>query len=161
MIVSGRNTSYYHHNLTPSLSIKTMSNGQALYEIEGGRFAVGDDSYLILNQAQPYIIDIASPTVVESFCLFFPEHWAEDVTYSAVRPDDLLLDYAPIQSSVYFFERLYRHDDLVTPHIRHLPAAHRPIAARLPQSRNFEEVIALEIIYNQSVRPLLKELYDE
>jgi len=56
-----------------------MSNGAARYEIEGGRFAVNDDTYLILNRQQPYTIDISSPTIVESFCLFFPNDWAEDV----------------------------------------------------------------------------------
>ncbi len=119
-ILNGRNTTYYYHNLTPGLSIKTMSNGQAIYEIEGGRFAVGDDSYLILNQSQPYIIDIQSPTVVESFCLFFPDNWVEDVAFSAAKSDDLLLDSVPNQKSVYFFERLHPHDVLVTPYIRQL-----------------------------------------
>ncbi len=78
-IINGRNTAYYHHNPAPGLSIKTMSNGAARYEIEGGRFAVNDDTYLILNRQQPYTIDISSPTIVESFCLFFPNDWAEDV----------------------------------------------------------------------------------
>jgi AraC family transcriptional regulator len=119
-ILNGRNTSYYYHNLTPGLSIKTMSNGQAIYEIEGGRFAVGDDSYLILNQSQPYIIDIQSPTIVESFCLFFPEDWVEDVASSATKPDDMLLDFIPNHKPVHFFERLHRHDTLVTPYIRQL-----------------------------------------
>jgi AraC-like DNA-binding protein len=119
-IISGRSYTYYCHNLAPGLSIKTMSNGQALYEIEGGRFAVGDDSYLILNHAQPYIIEIESPTVVESFCLFFPDDWVEDVAYSASRPDDRLLDADSAQSPVHFFERLYPHDEVVTPHIQHL-----------------------------------------
>ncbi|MEO8609665.1 MAG: AraC family transcriptional regulator [Chloroflexota bacterium] len=121
-IINGRNNAYYFHYLTPGLSIKTMSNGQAIYEIEGGRFAVSDDSYLILNRDQPYIIDITSPTIVESFCLFFPDDWVNEVAYTVPRPDDLLLDDMLSPTPVSFFERLYPHDDLVSPHIRRLHA---------------------------------------
>ena len=121
-IINGRNSAYYFNYLTPGLSIKTMSNGQAIYEIEGGCFAVGDDSYLILNRDQPYIIDITSPTIVESFCLFFPDTWVEEVAHAAPRPDDLLLDVTAIGNPIHFFERLYPHDDVVTPHVRRLHA---------------------------------------
>src|SRR5262245_48894978 len=91
-ILNGRNNFYFHHNATPGLSIKTMCNGQALYEIDGGRFVVSDNNYLILNEDQPYTIQIQSPTVVESFCVFFPSSWAEDVLQSAVSPADQLLE---------------------------------------------------------------------
>lgn len=97
-----------------------MYNGQAMYEIDGGRFAVGDHSYLILNRDQPYVIDITSPTIVESFCLFFPDAWVEEVAQTAPRPDDLLLDAPLADRPINFFERLYPHDDVVTPHVRHL-----------------------------------------
>jgi AraC family transcriptional regulator len=121
-IINGRNTAYYFHYLTPGLSIKTMSNGQAIYQIEGGRFAVGDDSYLILNRDQPYVIDITSPTMVESFCLFFPDTWVEEIAQTAPKPDNFLLDQTLSLNPVCFFERLYPHDEVVTPHIRRLHA---------------------------------------
>jgi AraC family transcriptional regulator len=121
-VINGRNNAYYFHYLTPGLSIKTMSNGQAIYEIEGGRFAVGDDSYLILNRDQPYIIDITSPTIVESFCLFFPDDWVEEVAQTASKADNFLLDHSLSPTQVYFFERLYPHDQVVTPRIRQLQA---------------------------------------
>jgi len=142
-ILSGRNHTYYHHNLRPSLSIKTMSNGQALYEIEGGRFAVGDDSYLILNRAQPYTIDITSPTIVKSFCLFFPDHWIEDVADRVTKPDDVLLDGDSTPRPVYFFERLYPHDDVVTPHIWHL---HRLVKAGILTAGCLEEKLRAVLV---------------
>ncbi|MBC7869868.1 MAG: helix-turn-helix transcriptional regulator, partial [Chitinophagaceae bacterium] len=101
-------------------SIKTMSNGFARYKIEGGLFAVSDDTYLILNRQQPYTIDISSPTIVESFCLFFPDNWAEDLLHSATTPVHSLLDSLTPQQPFHFIERLHRHDNLVSPHIRQL-----------------------------------------
>jgi AraC family transcriptional regulator len=142
-VINGRGNAYYFHYLTPGLSIKTMSNGQAIYEIEGGRFAVGDDSYLILNRDQPYIIDITSPTIVESFCLFFPDDWVEEVAQTAPKPDDLLLDHTLSPTPVYFFERLYPHDDLITPHIRRL---HALVKAHSLTSGYLEEQLRLLLL---------------
>ena len=126
-ILNGRSHFYAYDNRTPWLSIKCMFNGQALYEIDGGRFVVGEDAYLILNHAQRYTIHIDSPTVVESFCVFFPPGWAEDARRSAGTPDEHLLD-DPSHSAtqpISFFERLYPHDIIVSPHIAQLRTALR------------------------------------
>ncbi len=40
----------YHWEGPGALSIKTFFNGQALYDVGKGRYAVGEDCYLILNQ---------------------------------------------------------------------------------------------------------------
>jgi AraC family transcriptional regulator len=114
-IVNGRNTHYAQHNPTPGLSIKSMSNGYARYEINGGRFVVNDAVYLVLNQGQPYTIEIESPTVVESFCLFFPETWAEDVFRGLTQPEAALLDSFAVNHQINFFECVYPHDTQVSP----------------------------------------------
>src|SRR5437660_12571778 len=53
------------------LSIKCAFNGQELYEVEGGRVAVDDGAYLILNDGQRYASEILSAQTVESFCVWF------------------------------------------------------------------------------------------
>ena len=73
------------------LSLKFMRNGRAHYRIDRGEFAVDDGGYLILNEGQPYSIAIESPTVVESFIVWFPPGWVEDVWRGATTPDDRLL----------------------------------------------------------------------
>src|SRR3954470_13979479 len=90
-ILHGRNNTHHHHNATPGLSLKTMRNGQALYEIDGGRFAVNDDVYLILNEQQPYTINIESNSIVSSFCVFFPHGWVEDAFRTLTASTDQLL----------------------------------------------------------------------
>jgi AraC family transcriptional regulator len=130
-ILRGRNHTYFYQYSAPGLSIKTMHNGQALYEIEGGRFLVDDDSFLILNAQQPYTIQIESLTVVDSFCIFFPEHWAEEVFRGVTLPADLLLrDPVPDQAiPVRFFERLYSQDEIIMPRMAALRHAitHEPV----------------------------------
>jgi AraC family transcriptional regulator len=118
-ILRGRNHTYFYEYTAPGLSIKTMRNGHALYEIEGGRFLVDDSSFLILNAQQPYSIQIESPTVVDSFCIFFPAQWAEEVLRDVTVPTDILLDCPILDqlSPTNFFERLYTQDEHISPRI--------------------------------------------
>src|SRR5262249_36071352 len=94
--------------------------GEALYDVGRGRYRVGTDSYLILNQSQPYDINVDSEKSFESFCVFFEDGFAEEVQYSLTTPATGLLDNPhPIQSAltapVCFFEKTYPHDDVLSP----------------------------------------------
>jgi AraC family transcriptional regulator len=114
-ILSGRNRHYFFDMPTADLSIKTMSNGLALYDIEGARFAVEEDTYLILNEQQPYQITIESSSIVTSFCIFFPQGWAEQVWRGLHETTNTLLEnpFASQASSVHFFERVRpRHEPI-------------------------------------------------
>src|SRR5438045_2381864 len=75
----------------PLLSVKCMFNGSALYHADRAWFGVNESGYLILNDQQPYEIHIASPTRVESFIVFFPRGWAEQVFGSLTMPSDKLI----------------------------------------------------------------------
>jgi len=99
------------------LSIKTFFSGRALYTLGNGYFAVDDTSYLIVNNNQSYTITIEADSPVESFCLFFEPGFAEEVYYSLVAPADHLLDDPiPLNNvAFHFFERTYRHDNLLSP----------------------------------------------
>ena len=63
------------------LSIKTFFNGKAHYKTNKGFFAVEESRYLLLNEGA-YTISIEEPKVVESFCLFFKDGFAEEVLHS-------------------------------------------------------------------------------
>src|SRR6266478_8682092 len=95
----------------PLLSVKCMFNGSALYRADRAWFAVDETGYLVLNDQQPYEIHIASPTRVESFIIFFPRGWAEQVLASlTVSPEKLLNEpqHMPPRR-VTFFERFTPH----------------------------------------------------
>jgi AraC family transcriptional regulator len=119
------NPSYILHEKAPqyywegrtSLSIKAFFSGRALYTLGKGYYAVDDASYLIVNRDQPYAITIEANEAVESFCLFFEPGLAEEVYCSLVTPAQTLLDdpELPHITPLHFFERTYRHDDLLSP----------------------------------------------
>ena len=89
--MSGRGFSYFAQTPGLPLSLKCMFNGRALYKFGRSEVTVDDLGYLILNDQQPYSIEIASPTRVETFVLWFPQNWAEEVLRSFDKPPETLL----------------------------------------------------------------------
>ncbi|HZP83343.1 MAG TPA: AraC family transcriptional regulator [Chthonomonadaceae bacterium] len=116
------------------LGIKTCFGGQETYEVEGGRFAVDASSYCVLNNGQRYASAIHSSQTVESFCIWFRPAFAEQVLSGLCSPDDRLLDDPQRVSGqpVAFFERLYPHDDLVSPVLFRIRQAIQDETASLP-----------------------------
>jgi AraC family transcriptional regulator len=90
-----------------------------------GLYAVDENSYLILNDEQPYSITIESARPVESFCIFFKAGFAEQVYYSLGSEQDKLLDNPepPDKLRVGFFDRTYPHDNLLSPALRSLKSS--------------------------------------
>ncbi len=126
LLLNGRNNQYHAPNVIGTLSVKTMFNGKAIYEAAGSQITVDDSRYLILNHAQPYTITIDAVEHVESFCVFYPESWAQDVMQGLTSPDEPLLvnPFAPEQP-VLFYEIPHRHDDCVSPIMRRLMQYHK------------------------------------
>jgi AraC family transcriptional regulator len=107
----------YHWQGIGCLSIKSFAGGEALYDVGRGRFRVDPNSYLLLNQSQPYAITVEAEKEMASFCLFFEDGLAEDVYQSLSTPAAKLLD-DPARAaidSLYFFEKTYPHDDILSP----------------------------------------------
>jgi AraC-like DNA-binding protein len=125
VFMSGRGFSYFAQTPGLTLSLKTMSNGRALYRFDRNEVAVDDAGYLILNNRQPYSIEIASPTRVETFVLWFPDGWAEDVLRAGNESTERLLTDPADKGSARpsFFSRYTPHDRTVSPNVRALRAA--------------------------------------
>jgi len=115
-ILHGKAHQYYWEGHTP-LSIKTFFSGRALYTFGRGYYVVDDTSYLVVNHDQYYTITIEADSAVESFCLFFAPGFAEELHRSLVTPADHLLDDPELLdlTPIHFFERTYRHDNLLSP----------------------------------------------
>jgi AraC family transcriptional regulator len=124
----GSNVRFDEHD--GPLSIKCAFGGQEMYEIEGGRLAVDDAGYLVLNNGQRYASTINQMNTIESFCVWFRPGFAEQILASLKTSDDRLLDNPAFTSKqpVTFFDRVYPHDDLVSPIIREM--RHRIHGAR-------------------------------
>lgn len=108
--------SLHHWRGVGALSIKCFAGGRAFYDVGVGRYAVDDNSYLILNEGQTYSIEIDSRKELESFCIFFEPGFAEDVWCSLNTATPQLLEGAQGKSAaVNFFERTYGHDQILSP----------------------------------------------
>jgi len=124
VFTSGRGFSYFAQTAGLPLSLKCMFNGRAFYKIDRAEFAVDDGGYLILNNRQPYSIEIASPTRVETFVLWFPKGWAEEVARGlSLSAERLLAAPADDGNGASFFESYTRHDGIVSPKVGELRAA--------------------------------------
>ena len=125
VFTSGRGFSHFAQTTGLPLSLKCMANGRALYKIDRAEIAVDDAGYLILNNGQPYSIEIASPALVETFVLWFPRSWLDDVSRGLTNGDDHLLANPESASSTgrLFFERYTPHDRSVTPRAHAIRAA--------------------------------------
>jgi len=108
------------------LSIKAFFGGRAQYDVGRGHYAVDDQTYLLLNDRQPYRIALDSARPVESFCVFFARGLAEEVQRSVTTPSERLLDSpaAADEPALRFFDGNYRHDDLLSPALLRLRSAY-------------------------------------
>ncbi|WP_307215066.1 AraC family transcriptional regulator [Paenibacillus tundrae] len=108
------------------LSLKTFRNGRCLYEAGRGHFAVDESNYLLLNEGQEYSLHIDSSVPVESFCIFFPHGFVEDI-HRSLQGSDLYLLEEPCKSSplgaIEWIERTYPMGNQLgafLDHFRHL-----------------------------------------
>lgn len=115
-ILQGKGRRHYWEGVG-LLSIKSFSDGRALYDTGKGLHAVDENSYLILNDGQPYSITVESERLTESFCIFFRAGFAEQVYYGLSSGQDKLLDEPkpPDKLRIGFFDKTYPHDTVVSP----------------------------------------------
>ena len=126
-ITNGRGHTHFAQTDGLPLSLKCMFNGRARYTVGRAEFCVDDRGFMIVNEGQPYTIEIASPTQVESFIFWFPRGWAEEVA-SSLDVSALAQLHDPERrrgSAVEFFTRYIPGDDAVMPRVRRILAAHK------------------------------------
>jgi AraC-like DNA-binding protein len=106
--------------------VKSFTGGSAHYAVNRCRFTVTEKSYLILNEGQHYQIEIDQRAPLESFCLFFPPgYFQQTLRALTTDPGKLLDDPTASKRTVLFFEKIYPHDQFVSPALRELKAKHR------------------------------------
>lgn len=100
-----------------SLSIKMALDGQILHHIDHRLHAVNDDGYLIVNEGDLYDVTKETTHPVEAFSVYFENGFAEDVARSLGTNSGKLLDnpFGENNTPILFFERIYSHDDCVSP----------------------------------------------
>lgn len=146
------------------LSIKSATGGEEIYETDKNRYAVKDDSFLVMPKGMSYSSHISSEKEVESFCVFFGKPFIEDVYRNLTLPVSKLLE-VPVDSPkkpVELIPRFFRSHEKLNFLFQNLKAA-----VKIPGVINreiFEELMfdmLQSIIKNQVDLPEVETRLDE
>jgi len=104
------------------LMIVAARGGRDVFTVGRRRMAVGDDTFLIVNEGRAHSSAIRSEVDVESFRILFRTGLVEEVLGALVMPTDRLLERDPEHRGFpfEFTEGLQPHDRLVSPVLRYI-----------------------------------------
>ena len=122
-LVSGTSRQFHAPDLAGALSIKAVFSGSAAWETDRRRYVVNENTYLVVNQDQPYdfTIDCSAPSTTCS--VFFQRGFVEEVHRAATQPDAALLDApAAVPGSLAWPQRLEPEPSRVLATLRRLHA---------------------------------------
>jgi AraC family transcriptional regulator len=123
-VISARARHAEYPEFKQLLSIKAAIGGAEDYFIDGRRISVDDDTYAIMNCDRTYASRIQALRPVQSFSIFFDRSLPAQAWQSLSRAESALDGpVEPERRPVEFAEKLYEHDDLVSPVLRHIRTA--------------------------------------
>jgi AraC family transcriptional regulator len=123
-VISARARHAEYPEFRQLLSIKAAIGGAEDYFIDGRRISVDDDTYAIMNCDRTYASRIQALRPVQSFSIFFDRRLPAQAWQSLSRAESALDGpVEPERRPVEFAEKLYEHDDLVSPVLRHIRTA--------------------------------------
>ena len=124
-VISARARRVEYPQYRQLLSIKAAFGGAEDYFLDGHRVSVDDDTFAIINAGRTYGSRIESLWPVQSFSIFFEHQLVEQVWTSLADSVAAQLDdhTACGGGPGEFAERLYEHDRLVSPVLRHIRCA--------------------------------------
>jgi AraC-like DNA-binding protein len=123
-VISARTRRVEYAEFKQLLSIKAAIGGSEHYFLDGRRITVDDDTFAIFNSDRVYSSSIESMKPVHSFTVFFDRKLVAQAWHTLARLPRAL-DEAPDAElpPPEFEERLYEHEKLVSPVLRHIRRA--------------------------------------
>ncbi|MDP9090683.1 MAG: AraC family transcriptional regulator [Pseudomonadota bacterium] len=120
-VISARTRRAEYPEFRQLLSIKAAVGGAEHYFLDGRRITVDDDTFAIFNHNRIYASCVEALQPVHSFSIFFDRSIASQTWHSLAHPA-AALDELPDSAGwpVEFAERLYEHENLVSPVLRHI-----------------------------------------
>lgn len=91
-ILTGKSCRYAVTEFAGPLSVKSVIEGEAMWRTGRLRHRVQPGTALVINDGEPYSLEIESRSPVETFCLFFRAGFVEDAARVARAPAETLLD---------------------------------------------------------------------
>jgi AraC family transcriptional regulator len=123
-VISARTRHAEYPEFKQLLSIKAAVGGAENYFLDGRRITVDDDTFAIFNCDRVYASRIESLQPVHSFSIFFDRRVATEAWHSLLKSTAAL--EGPVDAEdwpVEFAERLYEHENLVSPVLKHIRLA--------------------------------------
>jgi AraC-like DNA-binding protein len=124
-LLSGTSRRFYAPDLLGALSIKAVLAGSVIWETDGQKYVVRENSYLIVNQGQAYSFTIDSATPSTTLSAFFQHGFIDEVHRALTQSDSALLNSpdASRAGSLVFRQRLEPEPSGVLVALRGLHAA--------------------------------------
>ncbi len=121
-VLMGTARQYHVPEFEGCLSIKTVVDGAGLWKTAGREFVVRENSYLVVNDGQPYTLTIDSAQNVTTFCIFFERGFVEDVFRNATLKVPQVLESPLVERQIQlqFPERLEAQESPVLGIVRNL-----------------------------------------
>jgi AraC family transcriptional regulator len=123
-ILRARSRTHIVKDFAGPLSIKSVTAGTVAWKSGGRELVVDRDSFLVLQDGEPYSMNIDSRMPVGTLCVFFQHGFAESVQASLTQ-DALDAEHAPTP----FLGHLHTRDDRILPRMQAIATA--PEASRL------------------------------
>lgn len=135
------------------LSIKSVMRGEVAWIVDGRDLVVDSSAFVVLNDGQPYSMNIDSPRSLETCCAFFQAGFVEQVAQDATSPLQSSLD-APFRDAprLEFLSRL--HTDSTRSILPHLWSLAERCSNEL-QPSSFEEDF---LVLSKSLLSLYREI---
>jgi AraC family transcriptional regulator len=120
-LLTARGRRHAVHDFAGPLSIKTVLDGRVAWKTEGRDIWVDESCFVVLNDGQPYSMELDAREPVTTSCVFFKTHYVESVARDLSRPAGCLLDDPDgAGGSLTFVSRLHPRDHSVIPAMRAL-----------------------------------------
>lgn len=116
-LLSARARTHFVKEFAGPLSIKSVTEGRVAWKTGGRELVVDRDSFLILNEGEPYSMEIDSRVPVGTLCVFFQHGFVESVQASVAQGG---IDPEP--AAAPFLGRLHAADDRILPRMRAIAA---------------------------------------
>ena len=116
VVLTARGRRHSVRDFPGPLSIKTVVEGRVAWKTEGRELWVEDSSFLILNDAEPYSMEIDEYQPVTTCCVFFARGFVESIGRDISRSFEHVLDEPERAGAcLTFLPRLHPRDDRVIP----------------------------------------------
>lgn len=112
LVLDSSSKEHYWQGAGP-LSLKLYLSGKATFKVSNRKYIIDEQSYLVLNEGEPYEVIINEETEVEAFCLFFRQNLISDYVRSQKLSDTELMGqpFPEERTEIEFCPHTFKRDE--------------------------------------------------